>query len=75
MQRIHPNGMSTVWLSRWQDVLDHGVDTVLDTLTSRSEEAIELRQNSPFAGVLSEHERAAVQTAFRAHWRSAHHAA
>lgn len=45
-----------------------GPDEVLRALTSRSEEAIELRQNSPFAGVLTEDERQASHAAFRDTW-------
>jgi hypothetical protein len=43
---------------------------VLEALTSRDAWAVELRQNSPFAGVLSGAGRAAVLAAFREHWRS-----
>jgi hypothetical protein len=67
--------MSAVWLARWGQVLDQGVDAVLEVLTSTSPPAVELRQNSPFAGVLTDAERAAVQTSFRAHWRRDHSAA
>jgi hypothetical protein len=34
--------------------------------------AAELRQNSPFAGALSEEERIRVLDSFRQHWRSEH---
>jgi hypothetical protein len=40
------------------------VEAVLDALTSRVPHAVELRQNSPFAGVLPETERRAVLAAF-----------
>jgi excisionase family DNA binding protein len=72
LQETHPSGMSAHWLSCWQEVLGNGVDTVLDTLVSRAPLAIELRQNSPFAGVLTNDERAAVHAAFREHWRRDH---
>jgi excisionase family DNA binding protein len=71
----HPSGMSAVWLARWRGVVEDGVDAVLHVLTSGSGRAVELRQNSPFAGVLTEDERAAVLAAFGRHWRSAHTAA
>jgi len=41
---------------------------VLDALTSCDPHAVELRQNSPFAGVLFAQERHAVLDAFASHW-------
>ena len=70
LRQVHPDGMAATWLSRWQAVLDAGVETVLETLTSRAADAVELRQNSPFAGVLPEAERRAVLAAFAQRWRS-----
>jgi len=64
--------MATKWLDRWRSVLDAGVEAVLAMLTFRSPDAAELRQNSPFAGVLSEAERRAVLAAFANHWRREH---
>jgi excisionase family DNA binding protein len=72
LRQIHPDGMAARWLDRWRVVVDAGVEAVLDVLTSRAPEAIELRQNSPFAGVLSEADRRAVLGAFADRWRSAH---
>ena len=72
MEQIHPEGMSARWLSQWRTVLDQGADAVLDVLVSRSPVAVELRQNSPFAGVLSSEERSAVHKAFRDHWQRDH---
>lgn len=72
MREIHPNGMAAKWLDRWRTVLNSGTEEVLDMLTSRSPNATELRQNSPFAGVLSETERHAVLSAFGATWRREH---
>lgn len=60
------------WLKRWRAVLDAGVDVVLGVLTSRDLEAVELRQNSPFAGVVSYREREQVLENFRQHWKSLH---
>ena len=50
-------GASAPWLSEWQVLIDGPVMGVLEALTSRTPRARELRQNSPFAGVLSEQER------------------
>jgi excisionase family DNA binding protein len=72
LRRVHPTGMAARWLAMWQATCDAGVDAVLETLTSRSPRAIELRQNSPFAGVLSADERRGVLDAFRAYWRREH---
>lgn len=72
LRGIHPDGMTAHWLQRWQAVLDAGTEPVLDALTSRAPYAIELRQNSPFAGVLSEPERDAVLAAFVTGWRRQH---
>jgi excisionase family DNA binding protein len=65
LRAAHPSGMSRRWLDRWQAIIDAGPDAVLDTLTSDSPVAVELRQNSPFAGVLSDSERMSILTAFR----------
>jgi excisionase family DNA binding protein len=66
LRTAHPRGMTTRWLDRWSSILESGPEAVLETLTSASPEAVELRQNSPFAGVLSDEERRAILTAFRA---------
>lgn len=52
-KQLHrPDGRTAESLTRWGEVLDEGVGAVVDTLVSRSDDAAELRQNSPFAGVL-----------------------
>lgn len=63
------SGMTTHWLQQWLQVLDSGVDEVAAVLTSRSPLALELRQNSPFAGALSQETRSRVLAAFVQHWR------
>ena len=72
LRQVHADGMAAMWLDRWRKVLNGGVEPVLDVLTSRAPEAIELRQNSPFAGALPEEQRRAVLAAFADRWRSAH---
>lgn len=62
-------GMTARWLDQWQELLDAGVDAVADVLTSRGPAALELRQNSPFAGVISEDVRLRVLASFVRHWR------
>jgi len=68
----HPTGMTASWLTEWQQILDRGVDDVAEVLTSRAPGAVELRQNSPFAGALPQQTRSQVLTAFIKHWRSEH---
>ena len=72
LRSVHPSGLTAHWLTEWQKVLDSGEDAVFAALTSRSAHAMELGQNSPFAGVLSAAERTAALEAFRNHWRQAH---
>lgn len=66
--------MAVRWALEWRRVLDQGVDHVADVLTSCEPLALELRQNSPFAGALSQETRAKVLSSFRAHWRDEHSA-
>ncbi len=64
--------MTARWLGHWQEVLDAGVDAVADVLTSQGPAAVELRQNSPFVGVISEEVRSRVLASFVRHWRLEH---
>lgn len=52
------------WLRRWVQTIDQGPDAVMEILTSRSPLAREMRQVSPFAGVLTEKERREVLRSF-----------
>jgi hypothetical protein len=52
-------------LQQWQVLLDGPLDDLLEVLTSPTPRARELRQNAPFADVLSDEERAAVLKASR----------
>jgi excisionase family DNA binding protein len=67
LQRMHPSGMSAAWLARWRRLLDEGPEAAMRALVDESPEADELRQNSPFAGVLTETERLAILRAARRH--------
>jgi len=67
----HSRGASRQWLDQWERLLSGPMDRVLEVLTSRSPLARELRQNSPFAGVLTEQERHSVLSAFNAEHRRA----
>jgi hypothetical protein len=61
----HSRGVSRRWLDEWETLLRGPLDRVLEALTSRAPRARELRQNSPFAGILNEQERQRVLAAFR----------
>jgi excisionase family DNA binding protein len=63
LSRRHPSARP--WLDAWRRTLDNGPAATLQMLTSTSESAVELRQNSPFAGVLTEAERRNVLESFR----------
>jgi excisionase family DNA binding protein len=67
----HARGASRRWLDEWGRLLSGPVDSILEVLTSRTPRARELRQNSPFAGVLTESERWNVLSMFKpAHRRT-----
>jgi excisionase family DNA binding protein len=69
LQQTHSEGAVMESLQEWGRIIDAGPSRVLEALTSHDGRAVELRQNSPFAGVLTEVERTAVLTAFRDYWR------
>jgi hypothetical protein len=66
LSREHPS--AHIWLDAWRRALVAGPEDVLQILTSPADAAVELRQNSPFAGVLDEVERRRVLDAFRRAW-------
>lgn len=68
LQEAHPGGGASRRLAEWERLLDGAVHPVLEVLTSSSPRARELRQNSPFAGVLSERERKVVLASFDEGW-------
>lgn len=58
-------GRAKRWLDEWERLLDGPMDRLLRNLTSHSPKGRELRQNSPFAGVLSDAERERVFDSWR----------
>jgi excisionase family DNA binding protein len=52
-------------LRGWLRLIDQGPEPVMQALTSTSNAARDLRQSSPFAGVLSEPERLAILRSFQ----------
>jgi len=67
-----PDGMTVRYFEEWKRVLDHGLDAIVEVMVSPSQEARELRQNSPFAGVLPDETRLRVLRTFRDHWNRDH---
>lgn len=53
-------GSTAVWIDEWEQLLDRPLPEILTALTSPSPRSRELRQNNPFAGLLTSEERAAV---------------
>jgi len=64
LRQAHPR--AAVWLDQWQRLLDGPLADLLTTLTSPSPAARDLRQNTPFAGVLTDEERERVLQTARA---------
>ncbi len=60
-------GQAKTWLDEWERLLNGPVDRVLAALTDRSLRGRELRQNSPFAGALTEEQRRMALDEWRAH--------
>ena len=59
------HGHDIPWLGRWEEILERGPDQVMRTLVGESPEHAELRQNSPFSGVLTDRQRHRALHAFR----------
>lgn len=54
-QGVHRvDGMTAQYLEQWSTIVDTGVDAVVHVLDGTDEASCELRQNSPFAGVLDD---------------------
>jgi excisionase family DNA binding protein len=66
--QVHAGTMAEYWLDLWRETLDSGLGRVLNVLVSDTPEARDLRQNSPFTGILSQEERRAVLNSFREQW-------
>lgn len=60
-------GRTRKWLDEWDTLLDGSLDKLLGVLTSHSPRARELRQNSPFAGLLTDDEREQLLCSWREH--------
>lgn len=69
--QVHAGSTAEHWVKRWHDVLAKGPEVVMETLTSTAPGAAELRQNSPFPGILPERERREVLESFARYWKHA----
>lgn len=69
------DSMAARYLEQWNATLEGGIDSVAQVLTGTDPRSIELRQNSPFAGALTDVERRQVLRSFREHWDREHAAA
>jgi excisionase family DNA binding protein len=70
LRRTHPRGQAARWLEEWREALDGPTERILEILTSPTPWAREMRQNSPFSGVLDDEERTRVLSAFKEHERT-----
>ena len=63
MRRLHPGAAEL--LDEWERLLNGSVDALMDALVNPGLHYRDLRHVTPFAGVLSASERAAVYREFR----------
>ncbi len=69
LNEMRPNarGQAKKWLDEWERLLHGSIDRILAALTDRSLRGRELRQNSPFAGTLTEEMRRTALIEWRSH--------
>jgi len=60
------SGPLPAYIKEWKKILDRPWPDIAAFITSFSDEAVRLRQSSPFAGVLTPKERKQIYDAFRA---------
>jgi excisionase family DNA binding protein len=68
--RADARGANDRWLGEWERLLEGPPSRILEALTGRTPRARELRQNSPFAGVLTDEERRRILQAAAADGRT-----
>jgi transcriptional regulator with XRE-family HTH domain len=59
MRRANDDGSAEPWFTEWERLLRGSISGVIEALVSRDERARDLRQVTPFAGVLTDAERRA----------------
>lgn len=57
MREANRDGGAEVWFDEWEQLLSRPVSHIIDVLVSTDQRARDLRQVTPFAGVLSDEER------------------
>ena len=57
MRTQHRRGQAQRWFNDWEDLLNGPLEAVVEVLTAKTPYAREMRQNSPFANVLTKDER------------------
>ena len=57
MRQVHSDGSADPWFDAWDVLLDGPLEAVVAVLVTDNEPSRQLRQNTPFAGVLSDRER------------------
>ena len=66
LKKLGVRNRRSPWDNEWRQIIDRGeIEPILEALTSPSPRNRELRQNSPFAGLLSPSERDEVLSSFR----------
>lgn len=60
MRRANGDGSADVWFDDWERRLDGPVAGIVEALVSHDQSARDLRQVTPFAGVLADDERRAI---------------
>ena len=63
--RPQVRGSAGKWLDEWEKLLSGPIEAMLAAYTSRDLRGRELRQNSPFAGLLDDTERTEVLNRWR----------
>ena len=54
------------WLEQWRAILQRSPDEIVRLITEHSERAADLRQSTPFTGILTRHERRIVYDSYSA---------
>lgn len=66
MRQVHSDGSADPWFDTWDVLLDGPPEAVVAVLVTDDEPSRQLRQNTPFAGVLTDRERQALIRRLRA---------
>lgn len=71
-REIHKGTGVIYYLNRWQNLLQGPLDEFLAFMVSSFQEARDMRQCSPFAGLLSPRERWGIMNNFQEEWKRGH---